>query len=231
MESIEGRRIHSLAAQQRESGNFIEALKLADEAMVAYATDQDLLGFAEVHAERFLTLKHLNDSTGFEGFLVSAKYAAETSVELAEKSGDLKALALPYFNLAKAQETLGELEEAVGSYKKAVENIAQNPPKNHARSGVAADFRVHLATCEYKTGKKDALKEAEQALADLEASEEEQYNKDVWTSGANMRIAEVLKEDNPTKAKEYLQKAKKIIDSNPELRLRLKHWEKLSASF
>lgn len=231
MESQEGRRVHGLAGQSREAGNFTEALRLADEAMVAYAADQDPLGFSEIHAERFLTLRHLYESTEFEGYLISAKHTAMAGVELAEKSGIKEALAIPYFNLAKAQETLGEINEAVASYKKAVENITQSPPENHARAGVVADFKIHLATCEYKSGIKEALVDAEQALEDLEASDEPQYNKDVWVSGAHMRVAEVLRENAPEEAKEHLQKAKEIIDSNPELKLRAKQWEILSQTF
>ena len=46
-----------------------------------------------------------------------------------------------------------------------------------------------------------------------------------------MRIADMLKEDNPEKAKEHLQKAKEIIDNNPDLKLRAEQWKKLTESF
>ncbi|RJP46668.1 MAG: hypothetical protein C4584_01325 [Armatimonadetes bacterium] len=50
MES-EGRRIHGLAAQAREQGEPVEALKLDMEAMEAYQKAGDNLGFAEIQAE------------------------------------------------------------------------------------------------------------------------------------------------------------------------------------
>ena len=63
MQSEEGRRIHGLAAQAREDGNHLEALKLSDEAMLAYQKDGDILGFAEVLADRSITLRHLYGET------------------------------------------------------------------------------------------------------------------------------------------------------------------------
>lgn len=227
----EGRRIHGLAEQARERGEFLEALKLTDEAMIAYQSAGDSLGFAEIQSSRFLTLRHLYEKTNDCNYLVLAKHAAMSSVEIAENSGQKDALAIPYFNLAKAQETLGELQAAVVSYQKAVQFMQENPPISHNRPGVLADFKCHLHNCEYKAGDKSALERILSALADLEASDEPKYNKDVWMSGTYMRLAENLRVDNLAKAQEYFQKAKEIIDANPELTLRKEQWSKLAASF
>lgn len=222
----EGRKLHGLAEQARERGDFPEALKLSDEAMVAYQKEGDTLGFAEVQASRFLTLRHLFETTGERNYLILAKHSAQASVEIAEASGDKTALSLPYFNLAKSQETLRELSEAVVSYQKAVENMTAERP------AMVADMKVHLSTCEYKAGDKQALDSAEQALADLENHPDiEDYNQHVWVSGNHMRIAEMLREDNPERAKEHLQKAKEIIDSDERLKLRLDQWKKLAEQF
>ena len=102
-----------------------------------------------------------------------------------------------------------------------------------------ADFKVHLATCEYKqsfstnkAGDESALERAEAALADLESHPDiEGYNQHVWVSGGHMRIAEMLREVNPVKAKEHLQKAKDIIDSDQRLTIRLSQWQKLAEKF
>lgn len=226
-----GRKIHALAEQAREKGDFLEALKLIDEAMISYQENGDKPGFAEIQSSRFLTFRHLFEKTGDKNYLILAKYSTMASVQLAETSGQKEALALPFFNLAKAQETLGELQEAVASYQKAVDNIINNPPTEHNRPGVLADFKGHLYTCQYKNGDRDALVKAEQALADLEQSSEPEYNKQVWISGAHMKIADILRTDNPQKAKDHLQKAKEIIDANPDLKLRKEQWEKLIQTF
>lgn len=241
MES-EGRRLHGLAAQARERGESVEAVKLAEDAMAAYQKDRDALGFAEALADQFLSLRHLFDKTGDRNYLIRAKHSAMASVEVAESSGDKSALPIPYFNLAKAQETLGQLQEAVTSYKKAVELIISNPPAAHKvpeRPAIVADFKVHLATCEYKqsfstnkAGDKSALERAEAALSDLEANPDiSDYNQHVWVSGGHMRIAEMLREDDPEKAKKHLQKAKEVIDSDPKLTIRLSQWQQLAEKF
>ncbi len=231
MES-EGRRLHGLAAQARERGESVEAVKLAEDAMEAYQKDGDQLGFAEALADQFLSLRHLFDKTNDKNYLIRAKHSAMASVEIAENSGDKTALAIPYFNLAKVQETLGQFQEAVSTYKKALDNVINNPPAVHKvpeRPAIVADFKVHLSTCEYTAGDKSALERAEAALADLEAHPDiEGYNQHVWVSGGHMRIAEMLKEDDLEKAKQHLQKAKDIIDSDPRLTIRLSQWQKLA---
>ncbi len=231
-EASEGRKIHGHAAVARESGDFITALKFTDEAMAAYQKDKDKLGFAEVQADRFLTFNHLYQATGDRNYLILAKHAAESAVEIAEASGDKSALALPYFNLAKAQQELGEQKEAVESFKKALENLIKNPPAHHKveeRPAMVADFKNHLAAAEYKNGDKSALQRAEQAAEELEKNPDiSDYNQHVWSSGAHMRIAKMLKKDNPEKAKKHLEEAKKIIDNDPRLTLRLAQWQKLA---
>src|SRR5437016_4444882 len=101
--------------------------------------------------------------------------------------------------------------------------IQKNPPESFNRAGVLADMKVHWYTCMYKAGDKSGLDRALMAVKDLEVSDEKtvsKYNYDVWLSGAHMRIAEMLKEDNLEEAKKHLQMAKEIIDTNADLKLR-----------
>lgn len=230
MES-QGRALHSKAEQAREQGDFIQALELSDQAMIKYQEENDILGFAEIQASRFLTLRHLYEKTADQNYLILAKHSALSAVEMAKKSGNKKALAIPLFNLAKAQETLEELSEAVNSYKEAVENMTNNPPEEHSRPAVLLDMKIHLDTVEYKNGDKTAESRAENDLAELEKTEEMDYNKHVWVSGGHMRIADMLRKDNFEKAKEHLQKAKEIIDADPDLTLRKAQWNKLAEKF
>lgn len=225
-----GRKIHGQAAHAREAGQHLEALKLYDEAILAYQQDNDILGLAEVFADRSICYRHLAEETGDQNFLIIAKHYMLASVEIAEKSGDEKAVVLPYFQTGRVYEELGELENAKGYYQKAVENMISNPPDQHNRPAILADMMVHLSTCEYRAGDTGGLERALDAMDDLEKSEEVRYNKDVWLSGGHMRISEMLKVDDPEKAKEHLQKAKEIIDANPDLKTRKQQWEKLSNS-
>src|SRR5258708_11979925 len=51
----EARKIHGLSEQAREQGKTLTALKLNDEAMVAYQEEGDILGFTENLASRVLS--------------------------------------------------------------------------------------------------------------------------------------------------------------------------------
>jgi len=230
MES-EGKKIHSLAAKAREEGRHLDALKLCDESILVYQQNNDSKGLSEVFADRSIIYRHLFGHTKDKVFLIIAKGEMLVAVEIAEKSGQKDALAMPYFQLGSVQRELGQFQEAVDSYNKAVENQTNNPSQEHNRSAVLADMKVHLATCEYRLGDKTALDRALSSLSEIEQSDEVKYNKDVWISGGYMAVAEMLKTDGLKKAKEYLQKARKIIDENPELKIRKEQLEKLSLSF
>lgn len=233
MES-EGRRIHGQAAQAREEGKHLDALKLHDEAMLAYQKDGDQLGLAEVLADRSIVLRHLFEETEDKSWLFIARAEMQASVDIAKDSGDKTALALPLYNLAKVYEALGNYQQAVTTYKEAISNMGNNPPASHNRPAVLSDMKIHLNYAEYKSGDKSALERMLENTKELENSNEAEvskYNYDVWISGAHMSMAEMLREDDPEKAKEHLQKAQEIIDANPDLGLRKKQLEKLTQSF
>lgn len=244
--SSEGRKFHGLSEQLRESGHLAEALKLNDDAMIAYQQEGDVLGFTENLSSRNIALNHLYQKTGDKKYLILAEHTAHAAVEIAEETKDPKKLTSPLINLGMIQELLGELKEATKTYKKAVENITSNPSPVYNRAAIIADFKVHLETCAYKTGDKSALKRAEEALKEFEKvdsldderyeaqggelkfNQEGSYNYNVWLSGGHMRIAEMLSKDDPKKANYHLQKAKEVIDSDTRLSLRLHQWQKLA---
>ncbi len=232
-DSRTAREIHGLANQARESGDFLKALRLHGESMIAFQQERVPGGFAEALSAMFLTLRHLYEQTGDKNYLILAKHVAEASVEVAEGTNKPEDLPIPYFNLAKAQETLGELAEAVEFYQKAVNLIESHPPETHNRTGIKADMKGHLYTAQYKNGDRAALAKAEQSLKDLTESDEKEiarYNYDVWMSGGYMRLAEAVNPDDPQKAQEHLAKARHIIESNAELTLRKNQLDKLIQS-
>lgn len=228
MNETPGRTLHGKAERAREAGNFLEALHLVDEAFIEYVSENNEVGKADILSSEFLTLRHLFEKTGDIAYMIRAKHSAMCAVELAEKSKDASTLAIPYQRLGSAFATLGEWKEAVEFFKKAFENMKTNPPEPHNRPAVLADMKAHLAHAEYMAGDNTADNRLDEAIGDLKASEELAYNKDVWLSGAYMKGAEMLQNDNPVKSKEYMQKAKEIIDGNPELVLRKGQWEKLN---
>lgn len=215
-----GRKIHGQGEQTREKGEFLEALKLYQEALVLYQQENDQLGFSETFGSLFLTFRHLYEKTHFEGYLVVARHMAMTAVELAEKSKIKEALALPYFNLAKAHVALNETDEAIIYYEKSLNSFKSNPPSMHNRPSILADMENHLAIAQYKNGDESALERANISLQNLINSEEQKSVKDIWVSGAYMRMAEAVAKNDPEKAKNYLKRAEEIVNTNPELMLR-----------
>lgn len=227
-DSQEGRRLHRLAEDARESGDFLKALEYTDQATLAYQKDGDLFGLAEVQSSRQSTFKHLYRTTEDKVFLILEKHAAETAVEIAEKCGIKEALGIPYHNLGKYYFEAREYQKAGGAFKRAVENLTQYPSTRHSRASVVADIKGHRAASEYHAGDKTALDRALNALTELENSEEpNSYNKNAWVSGAHLRIAEMVSQDNLELAKKHLEEARRIIESDESLILRKNQLEKL----
>lgn len=224
----EGRIVHKQAELAREKGDFTEALEFTDRATVTYQRSGDLLGMAEVQSSRFLIFRHLFEQTGDPSFMVLATHSAQSSVEIARQSGDEQATVIPLFNLGKAQEAAGNISNAVSSYEEAVRVMETNPPVEHNRTAVLQDMKVHLAVAQYKNGDKSALQRAEEATKTLEASDNpDNYEKDVWTSGAYMKMGEILRTDDPERSKQYFGRAREIIDANPNLTLRKAQLERV----
>ncbi len=226
------RQLHAKALKLREQKDIVEAQKVDQEALDEYAKDKDTLGFSELlsmHAKSYL---HQYNFSQFKPYLLLAKHIAHAAVEIADESGDPSQTILPLFNLGEVCADAGDLPASIEAYRKAVELQEKAPAERHNRKSVLANFKVHLTTTEYANGDKSALERAEGALKDLqESGDANPYERHVWGSGAHMRIANMLREDNPEKAKEHLAKAKKIIDADPELIIRKEQWEKLAKSF
>ena len=249
MEESSGRKLHKEASIAREKGDFLKALQLSDEALIAYQSDKDYSGFAEILAERALNLRHLAQTLEDNNFLSTAKGEMSASVEVARSLNSDEALVQPLFNLAKVLEDLGENENAVQSYRETVSKGEITLSKT--KPAALADIKLHLAVCEFKNGNRSSLERAEQALLDLQNAQSqsdydhkdssyndldfypssESYNLKVWVSGAHMKLAEILREVDLEKAKHHLEEAKKVLDTDERLILRFKQWQKLAAKF
>lgn len=215
---------------KRESEEYLESLHLADKALLAFQENGNVSRQAECYAARSITFKLLHRKTKDRSFLILSKMAVLAAVEIARLANNKKALAIPLFVLGKARAEAGEHKKAVESYKEAVGNMINNPPDSHNRPAVLADIKIHLSVSEYKAGDKTAIARLKQALVDLEKADEDSYSKNVWVSGAYMRLAEILSDDNPSESQEHLAKAKEVIDSDDRLTIRLKQWTELSQS-
>lgn len=223
-----GRGLHTKAANLREEGKFFDSIKLIIDAIRYYEKDGDFIGLTDALGDAVLSFRHLYFETKEISYLILALSHAQAVVAIAREK-DLKGdLSRPLFNLGKVEEDLKNYKEAQDVYLEAIKLFESQNPTKHNRSGVLADMKIHLAVAKYKSGEKLAFGEALAAISDLEKSDEREiskYNYDVWLSGAHMKLAEMLKNDDPDKAKDHSMKAKKIIDANPDLKIRRKQWE------
>lgn len=222
---------HLQAEQTREhEQDFLKALAQADEAFDSYVQEGDMYGAAETLCSRTITLRHLADHTGTPengraSYLLQALHTAQASVAIATKHA--VSVAIPYLNLGKVQSELGMNDEALESYQKAVEEQSSRPHHTQNRPGVLANFQEILASAQLAMGDTSALERAERALQDLEASDEDDYNKAVWLLHGHARIARACSSFNREAAQKHYQAAQAIFSSRTDLALSKKTLDEL----
>lgn len=224
-----GRELLQKALTSTEQQDYIQALKYTDEALIAFQQANDIDGFAETWSARFHTFKHLYQSTQWQPYAVSALNAAQTGVSIAEQANQTTSYGITYINLAKAYDLLGEVSKAIETYQKAIQYLPQSP--THNRPAVIADTQSHLDALLLAQGDQAA---EDRILANIElirnAKDISAYERDVWISGAYLRMVKVFQKTDSTKAQNYLTKAKSVIENNPELVIRKDQIQKITRS-
>jgi len=232
MADSKGLLIHKKAEMARESENFLEALKLTQEALVYYIEEKNYNKLAELFSSRFLIYKHYNYSTKDEAYIVLAEQAILTGVKLSEKYGNESSNAISYFHLAELyDEFWKEYPRAIDYYNKSLAILRKNPPPGHDFPGCVQNIEAHLFYCEAKNGDYTAIERLEQAAKKIMNMKNHVYERDVWASGAYMKLASLYKGNNAEKSVRALQKAEEIINSNPKLTIRKKQLDELKKSF
>lgn len=223
---MDGKAIHIQEEKAREAGNFLEALKLSDEATLLYQKEGDIVGLSEIQAARFEIFKQLYLETDDRNYLVLGKMAAKSGVDIARKSENQKALSIPLFAYGKALHLKGKHDKAIEAFREAIDTL---PSSHQNRPSVLADMKIHLAICEYINGDVSAIDRAQVAISELQNTEEQKYEKDVWISGGYLKLAEAISQKDNVKSKDFLEKARSIIDTNPDLILRKKQLDRLTS--
>jgi tetratricopeptide (TPR) repeat protein len=214
---------HAQAEDSREVEDFHVSLELAIDSELSYEDQGDMIGMSEVQSSKALAYRHLFHQTKTGAYLVLAKHAALAGVEIAQNSGIKEALAIPTFNLAKIYEEIEENETALRLYEEALVFITEHPPEHQNRKAVKLDFKLHLLILKLKMGDKTVLDEIKETISYLaEQTDESDYNRKTWISGAYLKLARILKEF------EYLDEARKIIESDKRLGLRNIQWQELT---
>lgn len=214
---------HAASEEARELQDYQVALELAIDSEFSYDEAGDEIGLSEVQASKALTYRQLFGASKNGHFLILAKHAALAGVEIAKNSGIKEALAIPVFNLAKVYEEIGDLKQAQELYAEALEHLEQHPPTHHNRPAVKLDFKLHFLICRIRLGEITLADEVVKLIKQLEEqSDEPDYNRKVWASGAYLKLAEILKDFS------YLEAARKIIESDERLELRNLEWQELA---
>lgn len=219
--------LHRQSEILREQDKHVEALEFIEQAIVAYQKEKDYKGLAKALQSRVLIYKHLFLLTNDDVFGLLAQKDAESSLEIAQKNILTNIIASCYFTLGVVAGNFGDNKRAIESYQKALDNYTGTKAE-------LGDYRYHLGTVQYFDGiKEEGKKNMLKGLKEIQEnrSEIDPFLANVWESGCYMRLAEVLKDDEPKKAKEYLIQAKKIIDSDEKLIIRKRQWEKLAKKF
>ena len=227
---MSAKELHKKAEEARESGNFLEALKISDEALIAYQGEANLAKFAEVLCVRCLTFRHLFEKTNDLTFARLAKFEAKAAVGILEKNDSKEGLGIAYYNLAKAYETLEKFEKEKEAIHKSLESFESAPQDSQNKPSVTSEIETRLAVVEYRLGDDTAIERFNTSLSELKNSNEDDYVKKVWISGAYLHLADaMIARGEKDKASEQLTKAKSIIEGDERLKLRIGQLAKLSA--
>lgn len=219
--------LHRKSEELRESDKHIDALKLIEEAIVKYAEDKNHEGISRALQSRFLIYKHLFLLKRDESFAILGQKDAESSLAITQKHNVSDVISSCYFRLGESAMLFEDYKKAVDNYKKAIDTYVGFKAER-------GDYRYHLGEALYKNGKKEKGKKIMlQGLREIQenARETDSFLIHVWESGCYMRLAELLRDDEPDMAKKYLNNAQKIAKSDPRLIIRRRQISQLSNKF
>lgn len=200
----------------REEGKSLQAIDLYNQSIVLYQEANDYSGIVETLTGRLLSWKHLFYKTGAKIYAQIVKKEAELMSEVATEHQLIDRLYLIYFLNGTSAILLEDYPSAEKEFSKAVEIY----PTENAEKG---DWMAHLGDAMYRNGKKEEgknmLLHGVQIIKER-SSQIDPFLFNVWVSGAYLRLAKLLKNDNPTESQMYLNQAKEIIDSDDRLIIR-----------
>lgn len=205
----------------REENQSLKAIDLYNQAIVQYQGIQDYNSILAALTGRLLSWKHLFYKTQDPVYAIFVKKDAEAMLEIAKTQSLLDRLYLIHFLNATSAMLFHDYALAEKEYNQALELY----PDDNAEKG---DWTAHLGEAIYRNGKKDAgHRMILQGIERIQrhASEIDSFLYNVWVSGAYLRLAKLLKNDNPQESQVYLEKAKKIIEPDPRLVIRKQQLE------
>ncbi len=208
----------------REEGKTLEALNLYNQALVDYQKRHDYNGVLGVLTGRLISWQHLYNHGEDKVYAILARKEAEAILAIAQEQGIHDRDYLIHFLLGKSCIFLKDFPCAEVEFKKAIDLY----PHDNAEKG---DWFAHLGEAVYKNGRKQEgekliLEGAQQIQAHQQ--EEDSFKIHVWLSGAYLRLAKILIQDNQQeRAKTYFLQGEEIVSKDPRLVIRQQQLEML----
>ena len=199
----------------REAGESVKALDLYNQVLVDAVEKKDDQALVGALTGSILSWKHLYYKTQDRSFAILVKMESNALSQISEEK-KLPNKHLIYFLTAQADNLLQDYPAAEKNFQLALENY----PSDDAQKG---DWTAHLGEALYLVGKKEEGKKTMlQGIKKIQTEAEgvDPFLIHVWTSGAYLRLAKLLKQDEPEESQYYLNEARKIIASDPKLVIR-----------
>ena len=224
---LSGHQLQSKGARLRENDKHTEALRYLTLALVVYQKEKKYRGIVDTLKDRCLTWKHLFLLTKDRVYAILAQKDAEAMLEISEKYELEDKFHTSYFRLGEVAMLFENYLPAVKYYQKAIKYYAGPLAEK-------GDYRYHLGEALYRNGQKEKGKATMLAgLREIQkgVNEVNPFLIHVWESGCYLRLADLLKDDEPNEARKYLELAREIANKDPELVIRRRQIEELAKSF
>ena len=214
---VEIQKLVQKGTRLREKARHQQALEVLDEALRLSLAARDYRGAADALGARALAWKHLFQLTGDRAYLEFYKADAMTRLSVV-KTKKVPALHSAHFRAADHALLTADYKTAATHFRLALKNYCGS----WAEKG---DYRYHYGEALYRLGgRQTGLRELKDGLRDIQKyrAEVNSFLANIWESGANMVLAELLWKTHGAQAKKYLAEAAKIIAGDKRLIMRKK---------
>ena len=205
----------------REKGESLEALHLYNQAIFQLQREKNYSQMLDTLSGRYIAWQHLYFQEGESAYLIFAKKDAEAMQEIADIYAVEDKNHLIHFFLAKSAMLTKDYSSAQREFELALSFY----PVDHAEIG---DWLVHLGDAVYRNGKKEEGKaRILEGIRKIEShsNETDSFLKNVWISGAYLKLYKLLDQDQPEEAKRYLALGQEIVKNDPRLVIRREQFE------
>lgn len=216
IDATSGTELHKEADKVREEGKSLLAIDLYNQAIVRYQEAKDYASIMGALTGRLLSWKHLFYKTEDKIYAIFVKKEAETMLEVAKAYDLLDRLYLIHYLNGTSAILLKDYSSAEIEFSQAIELY----PSENAEKG---DWRAHLGDAMYRNGKKEEGKKTileGVKIIKERSSQIDSFLFNVWVSGAYLRLAKLLRIDDPAESQLFFNQAREIIDSDNRLVIR-----------